>query len=171
MSRFIVACFAREEDVLAATQSAKEKGMHIVDVYTPYAVHGLDHAMGLGPSRLGWLCCAFGFLGVVFAFAFQFWTMSVNWPVNVGGKPWNSLPAFVPVAFEVMVLLGGLGVVLAFLIICRLYPGKQPHARIPDATNDSFVLVVEGSDYHAEAGAARSLFQRFNAVYVEEEER
>jgi hypothetical protein len=163
MTGTIVASFAREEDILAAATQARKRGLHIADAYTPYAVHGLDEAMGLRPSRLSWACFFFGLLGVVLAFVFQFWTMAVDWPLNVGGKPWNSLPAFVPVAFELMVLLGGLGLVLTFLLYCRLFPGKRPAEEFEGVTNNCFVLVVRDAD----PDTAVTAFQDCNAIYVE----
>jgi hypothetical protein len=163
MTSTIVASFAREEDILAAATQARKRGLHIADVYTPYAVHGLDLAMGLQPSRLSWACFFFGLLGVVVAFVFQFWTMAVDWPLNVGGKPWNSLPAFVPVAFELMVLLGGLGLVFTFFLHCRLLPGKQPAEEFDGATNNCFVLVVRDADPET----AMTAFQDCNPIYVE----
>jgi len=163
MTGVIVVSFAREEDIVTATREARKRGLHIVDVYTPYAVHGLDEAMGLGPSRLSWACFFFGLLGVTLAFVFQFWTTAVDWPLNVGGKPWNSLPAFVPVAFELMVLLGGLGLVFTFFLRCKLFPGKQPVDEFEGVTSNSFVLVVQNTD----ADTALSAFQDCNAVYVE----
>lgn len=106
--RVIVGVFERESDVVAATRAARAGGYVIEDVYTPYAVHGLDRAMGLEPSWLPWVCLAFGASGTVFAIWLQFWTSAVAWPINVGGRPWNSLPAFVPVIFELMVLAAGM---------------------------------------------------------------
>jgi hypothetical protein len=167
MGRLIVASFAREADVLAATTWARERGLCILDVYAPYAVHGLEEAMGLRRSRLSWVCFGCGFLGVAVAFMFQFWTMTVNWPLNVGGKPWNSLPAFVPVAFEVMVLLAGLGVVLAFCLRCRLFPGKGA-GPFREATDNTFVLVVESVDGDLSSGEAASFLDELHALQVEE---
>jgi hypothetical protein len=166
--RVLVGSFTAEEDVLGATRAAREHGLHIVDVYTPYAVHGLDRAMGLRPSRLPWACFALGLLGAALALSFQFWTTAVDWPMNVGGKPWNSLPAYVPITFEVMVLLAGLGVVFAFVLRSRLFPGKQPAPLFRDATNDRFVLVLESPAEALDALAARRLFADFHAVRVEE---
>ena len=71
--------------------------------------------MGLRPSRLPWVCFVLGLLGAVAMLLFQYWATAVSWPINVGGKPWNSLPAFVPVTFEVMVLCAGVGTVVAFI--------------------------------------------------------
>ena len=134
MARVIVGSFTAEEDVLGAARAARQHGFRIADAYTPYAVHGLDRAMGLRPSRLPWACFAFGLIGAASALSSQFWAMTTSWPMNVGGKPWNSLPAYVPVTFEVMVLLAGLGVVLAFFLRSRLFPGKRAKPHYPDAT-------------------------------------
>ena len=124
--------------------------------------------MGLRPSRLPWACFAFGAFGVAFGLGFQFWTMAVNWPLNVGGKPWNSLPALIPVAFELMVLLAGLGMVLVFLLRCRLLPGRQASPLFPDVTNNRFVLVLEHTADSHESASVPRLFHDFHAVQVEE---
>jgi hypothetical protein len=163
-----VARFATEEDILGAARAAREHGFRIADVYTPYAVHGLDQVMGLRPSRLPWVCFVGGLLGAGLKLGFQFWTMAVDWPMNVGGKPWNSLPAYVPITFEVMVLLAGLGVVLAFLLRSRLFPGKQAAPQFQGATNNRFVLVLENLDDALDAAAARCLFSDFHAMPGEE---
>jgi hypothetical protein len=89
--------------------------------------------------------------------------MAVDWPLNVGGKPWNSWPAFVPVGFELMVLLGGLGLVFTFFLRCGLFPGKQPVEDFEGVTSNAFVLVVDDAD----AGTAMTAFQDCNAIYVE----
>ena len=91
--RVYVGVFEDEADVVSAAGASREQGLEIVDAYTPYAVHGLDRAMGLGPSWLPWACAGMGVAGLVFATWFQFWTTARSWPINVGGRPWNSLPA------------------------------------------------------------------------------
>src|SRR6516165_10545835 len=139
MRRVLVGDFARAEYLLGAARAAREHGLRIADAYTPYPVHGLAGAMGLRPSRLPWLCFGLAVVGATSKLAFQFWAMAVDWPVNVGGKPWNSFPAYVPVTFEVMVLLAGLGVVLAFLLRCGLLPGRRATPVFPGVTDDTFV--------------------------------
>jgi hypothetical protein len=167
--RVFVGSFATEDDLLGAVRAAREHRFRIADVYTPYAVHGLGRAMGLRASRLPWVCFAFGLFGAAFKLTFQFWTMARDWPLNVGGKPWNSLPAYVPVTFEVMVLLAGFAVVFAFLLRCRLFPGKQPAPRIQGVTDDRFVLVLEQTEDDFDANVARQLFHDFHAVGAEEQ--
>lgn len=144
--RFLLAVFTTEEDILAATADARDRGLTIADVYTPYAVHGLDRAMDLRPSRLPWICFALGLVGAGFKVWFEFWTSAVAWPINVGGKPWNSLPAFIPVTFEVMVLFAALSTVAAFLLGRRLLPGKRAKLASPGVTDDEFALVIEETD-------------------------
>ena len=168
MSRFVVGSFEREEDLLQAVQAVRDGGWRIRDAYTPYAVHGLDEIMGLRRSWLPRVCFVCGLSGVILALWFQFWTSTRDWPLNVGGRPWYALPAFVPVTFETMVLCAGLGLVLAWLITCRLYPGKKAAPLIPLVNDNHFALVVEESDRPFDVAALRQLFQDSHAVSIEE---
>lgn len=162
--RILTGSFDREEDLLAAVARAREHGWRVVDVYVPYPVHGLDRVLGLRPSRLPWAAFLCGALGVALALGFQFWASSIDWPINVGGRPWNSLPAFVPVIFEMMVLFAGLGVVAAFLLVCRLFPGKKPDLLFPGVTDNHFVLVLQERDSTFDADVAQRLLQSYHAV-------
>ena len=166
--RVFLGVFSSEQDILGVTRAAREKGLKIIDVYTPYAVHGLGAAMGLKRSRLPWVCFVAAAVGAILKLWFEFWTTMVDWPVNVGGKPWNSLPAFVPVTFEVMVLSAGVSTLVAFLLVSRLRPGREaavPHARV---TDNRFVLALEEADAAFDAAGVRRLFAKFNVVAVEE---
>lgn len=167
-SRYLLSVYEREEDIMSVSRAVRERGIPIVDVYAPYAVHGLDEAMGLKPSRLPWVCFALAVLGAAGKVWFEYWTTWIDWPINVGGKPYDSLPAFIPVTFEVMVLCAGLSTVLAFLFVRRLYPGR--HAKVPfeGVTDDRFVLVVEQSDASVELSSIRDLLHEHRAIHVEE---
>lgn len=140
--RVLVGVFEREEDVLQATVAARREGLRIVDVFGPYASHGLDRALGLPPSRLTRVCLLLGLLGAGAMILFQYWATAVSWPINVGGKPWNSLPAFVPATFETMVLFAGVGTVAAFLWSAGLRPGRPSRLSDLGVTDDRFVLVI-----------------------------
>ena len=166
--RVLLATFDDEEDLLAATTAAREQGLHIVDAFTPYAVHGLDRAMGLAPSRLTWVCFICGMFGAAGMLWFEHETASVWWPIDVGGKPWTSLPSDVPVAFEAAVLLAGFGSVFALFAVSRLFPGKKPTHLIPRTTNDRFVLVIKEVDSSFDLASARQLLGEFNVIDVEE---
>jgi len=166
--RVVVGVFDDEANLLGVTQEARAKGWKVIDVYTPYAVHGLDAAMGLRPSRLPWVCFLAAITGAALKLWFEFWTTMVDWPLNIGGKPWNSLPAFVPVTFEVMVLSAGLATMFTFLVLARLRPGKRPVMPFPGVTDDRFVLVLEESDARFDLARVRSLFEKFGVVAFEE---
>ncbi len=165
----LIGTFATDHDLVAAARAATARGLPVVDAYTPYPVHGLDEAMGLKPSRLGVFCFACGVVGVVLAMALQHWTMSIDWPINVGGRPFNSWPAFVPVAFELLVLFAGFGVVFAFLGVSRLFPGKRADIVVPQVSNDQFVLVIEATGEAADADAVFALLREHGAIAVTNE--
>jgi hypothetical protein len=168
--RTIQGVFAREDDLLRAARTAQREGWRIVDIYAPYAMHETARLLGLERSRLPRAAFVFGLMGVALAFWFQYWVSAFDWPLNVGGRPWNSLPAFVPVAFEMMVLCGGLGIVLTWLIVCRLYPGKKAVLPSPLVTDDHFVLEVEGPGPDADPNIIRRLFQDCRASDLKEME-
>jgi hypothetical protein len=161
--------FEREEDTLEAIRESRARGLKVVDVYGPYAIHGIDETMGLAPSRIPWVVFALGLLGAGAKVWFEFWTTSTDWPINVGGKPWNSLPAFVPVTFEVMVLFAAVSAVLSFFIVCRLWPGKKHVLPVAGVTDDRFAVVLEETDSTFDASEMDRVFRGLHAVHVEEQ--
>ena len=162
--RLLVGVFEREEDVRAAASAARNEGLDVVDVFAPYAVHGLDRAMGLRPSRLPWVCFLFGLFGAGAMLLFQYWATAVSWPINVGGKPWNSLPAFVPATFEMMVLCAGVGTVVAFIWVAGLRPGRRSALSDLRVTDDRFALVLRETGSTFDRAAVEALLSRFHAV-------
>jgi hypothetical protein len=169
MARTLVITFDREEDIVGAAEAARTRGAIIVDAYTPYAVHKLDVAIDVRPSRLPYVCFGLGLCGAAFMLAFQFWTGTVSWAMNVGGRPWNSLPAYVPITFEMMVLCAGVGTVIAFIIVSGLRPWRRPVLPEPRALDDCFALVLAGeSTTRAEA---KAWLGRFRPVSIDERTR
>ena len=167
--RLFVGVFETEDDTLAAVSASRRQGFKVVDVYAPYAVHGLEEAMGLAPSRLPWIVFALGLAGASFKVWFEFWTTMVDWPLNVGGKPFNSLPAFVPVTFEVMVLCAAVGAVVLLFFVCRLFPAKKAITPVAGVTDDRFAVVLEESDSTFDTSQVERMFEGFHAVHVEEQ--
>ena len=169
MSQFqLLGIFDDESALVGAIEAVRGEHLRIVDVYAPYAVHGLDRVLGLKRSRLSLVCLIGGALGAILKLWFEIWTAAVDWPVNVGGKPWNSLPAFVPITFEVMVLFAGLSTVAAFLIVSRLRPGKPARPIHPRITNDRFALLIEETDASFDVERVRRLLEAHGAVEVTE---
>ena len=169
--RVVIGIFESEDAILAATDASRLRGLKIVDVFAPYAVHGMDKAMGLERSRLPWVCFLLGLFGAGFKVWFEYWTTASDWPINVGGKPWNSLPAFVPITFEVMVLFAGLSTVLAFFGMSRLWPGQKPTLLDPRVTNDRFALVLEEDSAAFDVRDVEQFLRQHQAVRVEEREQ
>ncbi len=167
-NNWITATFEYEDDLLGATREVRKQGLKIVDAFTPYAVHGLDKAMGLKPSRLTWVCFLCGLTGALIALTFQHWTAAVNWPLDVGGKPWNALPSDVPVIFELMVLLAGFGSVFALFGVSQLFPGKTAKMPSMEVTNDRFVLVIDDAETDYDAASVRRLLDKYHVLNVQE---
>jgi hypothetical protein len=165
----LVAIFDTEEKILRAARSVRSRGFSVVDAYTPYAVHELDMAMGLRRSWLPAICFLCGLAGVITGLWFQFWTNDLNWPINVGGRPWNSLPAFVPVTFEMMVLFGSLGLVLAWLLVSRLYPGKVEKPTLGRINDDQFALVVALPDTSDDSSSIREALEECQPLSIEQQ--
>jgi hypothetical protein len=137
-----VAFFEDEACLLRGIRAVREEGLLVHDAYTPYAVHGMEEALALPPSRLTFVCFAAGVLGLGAALALQHYASVVSWPLNVGGKPFNSFPAFIPVAFELLVLTAGLVTVAAFFLRSRLWPRLSSTA-LPGVTCDRFALALD----------------------------
>jgi hypothetical protein len=163
----IQASFVHEQHLIDAVREVKKQNWPIVDVYSPYAVHGLDELLGWRRSQLSVACFLGGAAGAAFAMWFQFWTTVWSWPLNVGGQPWNSLPAFVPATFETMVLLAGFTLLFAWLFRSRLYPGKK--AVMPRGVTDNrFVLVVSVPSPGPTSETVQQVLTQCHATDVEE---
>lgn len=168
VNKFFIGIFDDESRVVAAVKTLRERGVPIHDVYTPYAIHGLDDAMGIKRSRLPIVCFFAGVLGLLFAVLFQSWVFMSSWPLNFGGKPFFALPAFVPVSFEVTVLVGGLTTVAAFFIRSKLYPGACPVKMDDGITDDKFVVAIAKNDASLDEAKVGGLMLELGAVSVRE---
>lgn len=141
--KFVVGCFDDESVLFPAIKNVRRAGYKIHDVYTPFPIHGLDHAMGLRETSLHTIGFIFGITGTTIAVGGMGWIFTSDWPLNFGGKPHFSLPAFIPITFELTVLLSAVGMVMTFCWLCKLMPGVKKHHFHPRATDDLFVMVIE----------------------------
>src|SRR5215470_9795074 len=163
--RYMAAYFKREDELLAAVLDARRSGFEIHDVYTPFPVHGMDQAAGLKRSRLTWIAFIAGAIGLMFGLGLQVWTSAYDWPLNVGGKPFNSFPLFIPVTFELTVLFSGLIATSVLLVRNRLwlFSKRMVFSRV---TDDRFVMVLKQSDASFDQQRAVNLFTRHGALKV-----
>ena len=162
---FVLAVFDDDEKLLKGAFKARDKNIEMYDVYTPFPVHGLDDAMGIKRSFLPYVTFLMGAVGLSIALGLQWYTSAVSWPIIVGGKPFASWPAFMPVTFEVTVLFAAHGTVLAFLIYNKLYPGKEPFILHPEQTCNKFVIAVEKEKVNVDD--VTRFFQEQGAIEVE----
>ncbi len=146
IKKFIVGSFEEEEVLFPAVKNVRRAGYKLHDVYTPYPVHGLDHAMGLRETSLHTMGFIYGILGLTTAIAGMGWIFTTDWPLNIGGKPHFPLPAFIPIAFELTVLFAAVGMVMTFCYLNQMMPGVKKHHFSPRATDDAFVMVIECTD-------------------------
>lgn len=164
-SRYTAAVFRHEEELFAAALEAREAGFEVHDVYTPFPVHGMDQAAGLKRSRLTWIALIAGAIGLMFGLGLQVWTSAYDWPLNVGGKPFNSFPLFIPVTFELTVLFSGL-IAIGVLLVRNhlwLFSKRLVFSRV---TDDRFVIVLKQSDASFDVSRAMALFARHGAIKV-----
>lgn len=123
--KFVVGCFEDEAVLFPAVKKVRAAGYKIHDVYTPFAVHGLDHAMGLRETSLHTAGFIYGITGTTTALSTISWIFTKDWPLNIGGKPHFALPAWIPIMFELTVLFAAVGMVLTFCYLCQLAPGVK----------------------------------------------
>ena len=143
IKKFVVGSFEEENVLFPAVKNVRRAGYKLHDVYTPYPVHGLDHAMGLRETSLHTMGFIYGILGLTTAIAGMGWIFTTDWPLNIGGKPHFPLPAYIPIAFELTVLFSAVGMVMTFCYLNQLMPGVKKHHFSMRATDDAFVMVIE----------------------------
>jgi hypothetical protein len=165
--KLFMGVFTDEDHCLDATKACREAGMNFYDVYAPYAVHGLDRAMGLPFSKITWVTFSCGLLGMTIALSGMWYISAYDWPLNIGGKPALPFPAMIPVTFELTVLIGGLCTMLALFVFCFLYPGKHARMFHPRQTDDRFVIVLE-QDEDFDAAKAKEIFTANHAEEMKE---
>ncbi len=140
---FLVGVFDDEEVLLTGIKGVRDSGIKIHEVYSPFPVHGIDEALGLKKSRLPIAAFLFGMTGTSLALLMQIWMLGFDWPMIIGGKNPASLPPFIPVTFEMTVLLAALGMVGTFMIVSGLKPYKWPRQFDLRSTDDKHIMAVD----------------------------
>jgi hypothetical protein len=138
----VVGFFSNPQALLLAMEKVRGANYQSFDAFTPYPVHGLEAAQGLKRSPIPYVTFLAGLTGGTLGFLFQYWTSAIDWPINVGGKPFNSWPAFIPITFELTVLIGALCTVGAMFLLNGL-PNTRRRAIDPRVTADRFAIVIE----------------------------
>lgn len=161
--RGVLALYDNPDTLLQAAARVREHGFHGADAYTPYPVHGLSEALGIKKSWVPYVTLVTGLTGAGLGLLFQIWTSAYDWPINVGGKPFVSLPAFIPITFECGVLIGGTMTLAALLVACGL-PDFSTPVLDRSLTNDRFAIFVPESGREWNEARTMELLKETNAT-------
>lgn len=134
-----------EEVLLAAVSKAGKEHLEIMDVFTPFPVHGLDPILGLTESRLHIAGFVYGALGTLTAFLGMTWIFTRDWPIIFGGKPYWSVPAFIPITFELTVLFASVGMVVSYYVVNGQAPGITRTTLDDRITDDKFCIAFDAT--------------------------
>jgi hypothetical protein len=165
--------FESPEQLLGAAARVRDAGYRRWDCHSPLPLHGMDDAMGIEGTKLPLIVLGAGLTGLGLALSMQYWMNAVNYPLVIGGKPLFSLPANIPITFELTVLLSALAAVIGMLALNRLPEWSHPllrHPRFLRATSDRFFIVIEARDPRFDARATREFLASLGGTAVEEVE-
>jgi hypothetical protein len=166
----LLAEFESAGKVMHAAEKVRDAGYRRWDVHTPFPVHGMDRAMGLGDSSLGWIVLACGLTGCTAAFLLMWWTNGVDYPLVIGGKPGFSFPSMVPVMFELTVLLSAFGAVFGMLGLNQLPRHHHPvfySDRFGSSTDDRFFISIEAADEKFDLDDTKALLESLGPSHLE----
>ena len=173
MSRLwgLVAEFESPTTLLVAAHRVREEGYRRIDAHVPFAVDGLPEALGFGRTGIPSLVLCGALLGAAGGYFMQWYGMAIWYPLNVGGRPLNSWPLFIPITFELAVLIGGLTAVAGMILLNRLPMPYHPLFNVPRfarATQDRFFLSIQATDRCFDRRATAELLRGLGAAEVSE---
>ncbi|MEE2883322.1 MAG: DUF3341 domain-containing protein [Planctomycetota bacterium] len=166
----MLAQFDTADLLMSAAAKVRDQGFRLWDCHTPYPVHGLDQAMGIRPTILPWLVLGGGATGFAGGLLMQGWMNAVDYPFLISGKPFWSIPASIPVAFELTILLSAFGAFGGMLLLNGLPRFYRPHFRsdrFRRATADRFFISIDGRDRQFDVVANSKLLTDLGATAVE----
>jgi len=167
----MMAEFDSASDLVAAARRTREEGYHKIDAYSPFPVEGLAEEIGFRKNSVPLVVLIGGLLGCMSGYGLQYWISAVSYPINVGGRPYNSWPAFIVVTFEMTILFAGLAAVLGMLALNGLPMPYHPVFNVPRfafATRDRFFLIIFSSDAKYDAGATRAFLETLGPRSISE---
>ena len=156
-------------ELLRAAKMVREAGYTCFDAHSPFPIHGMDDAMALKPSKLGWVILCGGATGLTIGIVLQWWVSTTAYPLVISGKPLFSFQAFVPVTFELMILFSAFSAVFGMLVINRLpqwYHSLFNDENFGKATSHGFFISVEAKDPLFDKQKTKSVLEAAGAHYV-----
>lgn len=165
----LVAEYATPEELTRAAEAARAAGIRKMDAYSPFPIHGLSEAIGFRDTKVPWTVFAFGLLGTTWGYTLQYYTAVIDYPLNVGGRPLNSVPAFIPISYEATILTAGLSAAIGMFVYNKLpkpYHSIFNAKHFERASQDRFFLAVELTDPRFERERVERLMNDAGALEV-----
>jgi hypothetical protein len=169
----LMAEFENPTDLVAAARQTREAGYRNLDAYTPFPIEELNEALGLGQTWVPLIVLIGGLLGGIGGYLMQYYLSAIDYPLNIGGRPVHSWPAFIPITFEMAVLVAGIFAVLGMLALNGLPMPYHPVFNVPRfalASRDRFFLCIEARDPKFERDETRRFLDRMSPRVVTEVE-
>ena len=169
----VIAEFGKPETLVHAVHATRKEGYQVIEAYTPYPIEELHDAICHGPSRVPLLVLIGGIVGGLFGFFLQYWTSVVAYPLNVGGRPYNSWVSFIPITFECTILFAGIAAVLGMLVLNGLPMPYHPVFSVPRfqlASRDRYFLLILARDPRFRAGDTFRFMETLGASLVSDVE-
>ena len=160
---YILGVFKDEESLVSAFEKVKEKGILPVEVYTPYPVHEILHGMG-NKTRITHAAFFYGLFAAIGILSFLTWAASFSWPLNYGGKPFNSFPSFIVVTIVATILSITLLTLFTFSARAKIFPGKVPEIFHERATDDRFVMVIDKKSMGNNSDEINSIITEYGEI-------
>lgn len=169
----IMAEYPEPEALIAAIRKVRGQGYTKLEAYTPFPMEGLTEELGQPKTKIQWMILAGAIVGCVGGFGLQTWTTTIAYPLNYGGRPFFSWPAYIPVTFELTVLAAAFTAVIGMIVLNGLPQPYHPVFNVPEfdaASKDKFFLVVESEDPKFNADAVKAALKQSGASSVHEVE-
>lgn len=167
-NKMLLGIYDNPDATLEITQQLKNKGYDVYDVYTPFAVHGLDRVLGVKRTRLSSAAFVFTMIGLTCAILLQTYASYFDWPMNIGGKPFLHIPTYIPITFELSVLFTAFGMVGCFFIVNRMFWGRNTDIIDIRVTDDRFVIAVNVHEGKTNVQELSTIFVQGGALEVRE---
>jgi hypothetical protein len=166
----LLAEFDKPEAIMHAAEKVRDAGYEKWDVHTPYPMHGMDAAMGLGDSRLGWIVLIMALTGLASAAGLMIWANGIEYPIIIGGKPPISYPSMVPICFELTILFSALGCFFGMMGLNQLPKHYHPvfnSERFKGFSTDKFFISIEAADTKFDVAQTRRFLESLHPAHVE----
>jgi hypothetical protein len=168
--KMMLAEFKNPAHLLEAAEKLKDAGYKKFDCHSPFPIHGMDDAMGLKRSPLGWMVGIVAFFALLGGFALEWWTRTIDYPIVISGKPFFSYQAYGPVAFAIMVLSSAFTALLGMMALNKLpmwYHQIFNSDKTATISNDGFVVSVEGDDPLFDQNKTKSFLENIGGQNLE----